>query len=345
MTTAVIEHGLAGVDACSRDLPAGFEWTTCPLCGSPQSDLIYTRADLRHEIDATRFRVVRCRDCGMGFVNPRPDRVAIHRWYPPEFYGSTETPEEAIARQRERLEAMAAWLAHLSPGRLLDVGCYKGEFAWWMRRHGWETSGAEFSQVPPNAFGIEIHCGELSALRGQRFDAITMWAVLEHVHDPRALIRDAAALLRPGGRLFVLVPNFRSLPARYLLHDDVPRHLLMFTPGTLRRVLEESGFTVRRLRCEQSVYSGSVRGTLNYLAKRLAGEPHAEIVAQNRVEGRWLEFATMLHGRPSEFISRVDRFDQRLTPLLDRWLDRLGLGFIMTAEAERRGDEPAPALL
>ncbi|HMN95827.1 MAG TPA: methyltransferase domain-containing protein [Phycisphaerales bacterium] len=316
------------------DVP-GFEWTPCPLCGSSRQDFVYERPDLRHRIDATRFRVVRCGDCGMGFVNPRPDRDAIHRWYPPEFYGAEESPGAAIERQRERLAAMEQWLAHLAPGRLLDIGCYKGEFAWWMQQRGWKVRGAEFSTVPPNAFGIDIHCGELATLREAPFDAITMWAVLEHVHDPRALVRDAVRLLRPGGRLFVLVPNFRSIPARWLLHDDVPRHLLMFTPQTLRRLLVESGLEVRRLRCEQSIYSGSVRGLLNLVAKRIAGERHEEIVAQNRVEGRWLEFATTLRGKPSAAMASIDRLDQRAAPCMDRWLDRLGLGFIMTAEAER----------
>lgn len=316
------------------------EWTPCPLCAGVQSDEVYTRPDHRHQVDGTRFRVVRCRDCGFAFVNPRPDAASIARWYPPEFYGAGDDAAAALDAQHTRLEAMAAWLGHLPPGRLLDVGCYKGEFMLWMARRGWTVRGVEFTSTPPNLFGLDIHHGDIAAapwgLRDDdRFDVITVWAVLEHVLDPRTLLRECARRLRPGGRLFVLVPNFRSIPARFLLHDDIPRHLLMFTPATLRKLLGESGFTTRQLRCEQSIYSGSVRGTLNYVAKLLAGERHDEIVAQNRVPGRWLEFACELRGAPSRLMERIDRLDQRATPWLDRALDRVGLGFIMTAEAER----------
>ncbi|MFO0874326.1 MAG: class I SAM-dependent methyltransferase [Phycisphaerales bacterium] len=316
------------------------EWTACPLCSGVQSDLVYTRPDHRHRVDGTLFRVVRCRDCGFVFVNPRPTARSIHRWYPPEFYGAGDVAEAALDRQRERLDAMAAWLSALRPGRLLDVGCYKGEFMLWMARRGWDVRGVEFSATPPNLFGLEIHHGELADAPfgigdDAPFDAITVWAVLEHVFDPRRVLRECARRLRPGGRLFVLVPNFRSLPARFLQHDDVPRHVLMFTPETLRRLLGECGLRTRRLACEQTIYSGSVRGTLNYAAKLLAGEKHADIVAQNRAPGRWLEFACELRGRRSSFMERIDRLDQRVTPWLDRALDRVGLGFIMTAEAVR----------
>jgi SAM-dependent methyltransferase len=203
-----------------------------------------------------------------------------------------------------------------------------------MRRRGWEVSGVEFSGKPPNLFGLPIFYGRLEAapFRPQSFDLITLWAVLEHVHDPMSVLRRVRELLKPRGRALVLVPNFNSIPGRFLRHDDVPRHLLMFTKSTFRRAAEAAGLTVVNWHFGNDVFSGSTRGTLNYLYKLLHGERLADIVAQNRTPGRWLEFANQLNGRSNDSMLRIDRLDIKMTPWLDRIVDRLGLGFIMTVE-------------
>ena len=132
----------------------------------------------------------------------------------------------------------------------------------------------------------------------------------------------------------MLVPNFSSIPGRFLRHDDVPRHLLMFTRRTFRFAAQTAGLRVRRFVFSNDIFSGLNRGLLNYVWKLLHGERLAEIVAQNREPGRWHEFSNMVRGRDSRLMLTVDRLDIRLTPALDYLLDRLGLGFIMTAELE-----------
>jgi hypothetical protein len=109
----------------------------------------------------------------------------------------------------------------------------------------------------------------------------------------------------------------------------------MFTPKTLRRAAAEARMTVRRLTFSDEIFSGSNRGVLNYLWKMLRGEALDDIVAQNREPGRWDEFAMHIHGRSSRFMLFVDRLDIRLTPYLDRVLNRLGFGFTMIAELAR----------
>jgi hypothetical protein len=166
---------------------------------------------------------------------------------------------------------------------------------------------------------------------------VTIWAVMEHVYQPVHTLRHVRRLLRPGGTAIILVPNFHSLPARFMRHDDIPRHITMFTRRTLGRMLRDAGFEPREWACHQDIYGGSVRGWLNFVVKRLCGEPLVEIQAQNRLEGgsRWEEFSTEINGRPSEFMRRVDRFDTQLAPHLDRVLDALGLGFIMSVHAQK----------
>ena len=206
-----------------------------------------------------------------------------------------------------------------------------------MARRGWQVKGVELSRTPPNVFELPIHYGRLDSapFEPRSFDVVTLWAVLEHLHDPVETLRRVENLLAGSGRAFVLVPNFRSIPGRMMRHDDVPRHLLMFTPSTLRRAAGLAGLRVRRIVFSDDIFSGSTRGILNFLVKLTFGETYDEVLSQNRSAERWHEFAGALAGRPSSFMSWVDSLDQRLTPSLDAIVRKIRCSFIMTAELER----------
>lgn len=312
------------------------EKVSCSLCGSSRHRRLFRRPDHRLQVTGEMFDVVRCRNCGLVFVNPRPDEDAIKQYYTDEFYETDKSPEEALVAIRSRLDGMYSHVDELAPGRLLDVGCYKGEFLEMMRRHGWEVHGIELHARPPNLFGLDIQYGALeqTPFEPASFDLVTMWAVLEHVLNPREILVQCRKLLKPGGRLVVLVPNFNSLPGRYMQHDDVPRHLTMFTKPTLYRLLRETGYRPTKFHCGQEVYSGTVRGVLNYAYKQLMGEPLSDIVAQARQPARWVEFCWHLHGKENEMMKQVDAWDQKLYKRLDRVVDSLGFGFIMTVHAD-----------
>jgi hypothetical protein len=84
---------------------------------------------------------------------------------------------------------------------------------------------------------------------------------------------------------------------------------------------------------------------MNFLVKRLHVETMADILAQNRIEGggRWSEFDGEINGRPSELLRRISAFDDRVAPRIDRALDRLGFGFMMTVHAVRESAHAAVA--
>jgi SAM-dependent methyltransferase len=143
-------------------------------------------------------------------------------------------------------------------GRLLEFGCGSGWFAYRMQQRGFHVTGLDASafaaaQVTRH-FGIPVHVGTLPHrdIADASFDLITMGAVLEHVHWPRAVFAAAAKALRRDGLLVVSVPNIASWGFRYFGRHwwplELPRHLLHFTPATLTRLARDHGFDVLELR-------------------------------------------------------------------------------------------------
>lgn len=136
-------------------------------------------------------------------------------------------------------------------GTLLDVGAATGSFLSIAATRGWRGIGVEVSEA---ARAIAVSHGHdcVATIAEARdfgpFDAVTMHHVLEHLHDPVAVIRDALSMLRPQGRLLIEVPNWASLERRACGSTWVDlrpeQHLRQFEPATLRRVLIAAGARV-----------------------------------------------------------------------------------------------------
>ncbi len=141
-------------------------------------------------------------------------------------------------------------------GRALDIGCGNGSHLLALHALGWDVTGFDLhDKTDPavRAAGIPVVTGCLDALRPHRgtFDVVSMWHVLEHLHDPAAELTQVRELLSPEGTLVVEVPNSGSAAALLLgarWHQwDLPRHLSHFTPHTLARLFAKAGFRIRRL--------------------------------------------------------------------------------------------------
>ncbi len=314
------------------------ETITCPLCASSNSRLVFKRKDWVFQVSEEAFCVVRCHNCGLVYVNPRPAEEEIHDYYTEEFYDTTITGTDLLKRNAQQLQLKYRYVCDIAPGKLLDIGCGKGDFLFYMQQKGWQVRGMDFSSKPPNLFDLDIFYGDLASATypPASFDLVTAWAVLEHVYRPLQMLKQANQLLKPGGKIVVLVSNFDSLPAWFMRQDDVPRHTTLFTARTLGEMLHRAGFAMDYVECNNGLYGGSNRGVLNYLVKLIAGEKIDDIVAMNRSRDRWHEFSNYLRGKPSDFMLKVDRLDLALTPHLDHWLDKLRLGYIMIAQAVKK---------
>jgi SAM-dependent methyltransferase len=239
--------------------PIRWETVSCPVCGaSADRDFLCASGDGGRE-----YRLGQCDCCSMVYLNPRPDESSVAALYPPEY-----APYQPPARRRRRFlrsardrfglrERNLSDRIPLRPGGLLlDYGCGSGWFAAQMRDRGWYAVGMDFSPHAVEAarrnFGLTAIHGRLPhpAVPSGTADVVTLRAVLEHVHDPGKLLAAVSDVLRPGGWLFVSVPNLSGWGFRRFGRSwsqlDLPRHLLHFTPATLRSLVERHGFAVER---------------------------------------------------------------------------------------------------
>jgi SAM-dependent methyltransferase len=305
----------------------------CPLCGIDKTRHLFKKMDYLYKVSSVEYSVVSCKGCGLVYVNPRPTEEEIKDYYTDKFYDVQLDGDELLREKEEQLALKYAFVKDLSPGKLLDIGCAKGEFLYFMQRKGWEVHGIDFSARPPNCFNLDISYDGLrgASFKDGSFDLITLWAVLEHAYEPRETLGHVRRLLRRGGRAVILVPNFHSLPGCFMRQDDIPRHTTFFTKKTLRKMAKKCGFDNVEISFCHRLFGGSNRGVLNFVFKLACGEIIEDIVAQNRSVERWVEFSSRANGKDSRLMRKIDVMDQRLYPHLDPWLDRLGLGYIMIA--------------
>ncbi|WP_240935464.1 class I SAM-dependent methyltransferase [Hymenobacter sp. HDW8] len=135
----------------------------------------------------------------------------------------------------------------------MDYGCGTGHFLAACKSNGWQVAGVE-----PNArareeaarrVGQSIGTNDLGGFSAESFDAITLWHVLEHVHELTATLKQLISLLKPDGVLVIAVPNVESFDAQHYRQDwaayDVPRHLYHFSPKTMTQLLKKHKLVVR----------------------------------------------------------------------------------------------------
>lgn len=264
------------------------ENTECDLCGSSEFDLVAKTTD-PERIVAGEFSVVRCRQCSLQYLNPRPDKGSISGCYPKEYYAHVGTQESIktnsfrgnvrrAIRKSSLLSRLASYFPYLSqasrdlpltndfaewlaPGKMLEVGCGAGGILNYMKSNGWQTFGIEPSM---QAAGIAESKGHRifrmggddaypDALLEMQFDLIYLSHSIEHMHYPTKALLNLRSMLKPeSGKLVLEVPNVDSV-LTYLFGAenpiyDVPRHLYFFSPATLTKLLDKTGFAVESMR-------------------------------------------------------------------------------------------------
>ncbi len=237
------------------------------------------------------FNFAKCLDCGYVFDNPRLTRESVVEYYSAhdkyEHWLQQDASRDSLWHRRLR-----KFLTHARPGNLLDVGTGIGQFLSIAKPHFTDVAGTEVSasavEIARSRYGLNVMRGEVETidLPPSSFQNITLFHVLEHVHDPIMTIQACYSLLQPGGVLLVCVPNdiwswsarlrvlagkIRRDPKRSSVYglrhsaDTQEIHLSHFTPRTLRAALERCGFSVRRVDCDPFYAASGSKLLLHHL--------------------------------------------------------------------------------
>ncbi|GAB4395352.1 MAG: class I SAM-dependent methyltransferase [Microscillaceae bacterium] len=231
------------------------ELKACPLCAHPYFKPWLQVPD--YAISQETFSLVQCKECGFCFTNPRPAPAEIGFYYASEEYISHSNRRRGLfsqlyqwVRQKALVEKKA--LIHQQTGfqpeqamRLLDYGCGTGEFLYTMHRAGWRAYGVEPAQIARQQAiqltGLPIYPNLWQApFEEKKYDVITLWHVLEHVHALLQTMAQLRKLLRPGGAMLLALPNRAAEEAavfgKYWAAYDVPRHLYHFDSWDVQKL-------------------------------------------------------------------------------------------------------------
>ena len=238
-------------------------YESCPNCGYKNISLVLSAKD--YTVSGEQFEIWECKDCTQRFTQNIPEQQAIGKYYQSENYISHSDTSRGLintlyhkvrTRTLKQKRKMVETLTGKSGGNILDLGCGTGAFLHTMKNAKWNITGLEPDETArANAlelYGLKLEkTEEFYRLPEQTFDAITMWHVLEHVHELHEYIDQLKKLLKPDGKLFIAVPNYTSYDAQlykgFWAAYDVPRHLYHFSPKSMQILLKKHGMNVEKM--------------------------------------------------------------------------------------------------
>ncbi len=240
----------------------------CDLCGGGYHELLFTGSDRLFGTPGS-FQLLKCQDCGLIFVSPRPSFEEMGSYYPQEDYdlygkaaGLKDRSMDELGRllgpRKNRIEI------YQQPGKLLDIGFGDGSFLYYMKENGWDVAGVDYNErmvdLARDELGINAFAGQLedAGYEDGSFDVVTLWGVLEHVQSPRRTIEEISRISGEQSLLVIYTQNAAAPEARLLGPDwfiyEVPRHLYSFNRTSLARLLALSGFCVSEVVYETPLY-------------------------------------------------------------------------------------------
>lgn len=239
-------------------------YSNCPACKS--ADIIFALNAIDNTVSKQQFEIWECNNCKLRFTQNIPDKNHIGNFYKSENYIShSNTNKGFINRLYHAVRSITLNSKknliekHTAKrnGNLLDMGAGAGAFASTMKKNGWNVTALEPDETArTNAkkdFKIELLPSEkLFELEKEFFDVITLWHVLEHVHELHNYVEQFFSLLKKDGCLIIAVPNYTSYDATEYSEGwaayDVPRHLYHFSPKSMKLLLGQHHFKIKKIK-------------------------------------------------------------------------------------------------
>lgn len=231
----------------------------CPICGHQQFKIKYNLQD--YTVSKEFYDILECESCGFMFTQNVPDASEIGPYYKSEDYVSHSNTQkglffkiyhkvrEFMLNRKER--AISKNIKEKENQKILDIGTGRGYFLNHMQQSGYSCTGieqdADVREMAKKSFSLNIlPPEELFHLEENQFDIITLWHVLEHVHDLSAYLEKIKKLLTPDGLLVIALPNpscaDESIYKEHWAGWDVPIHLWHFSPKNIKDLLSQYQF-------------------------------------------------------------------------------------------------------
>jgi len=235
-------------------------YNACPSCG--QKNIAYVFSVKDYTVSHEQFEIWECKSCLLRFTQNVPNENEIGAYYQSEKYISHSDTNEGLinklyhkvrTRTLNNKKKLVQQLTGKVNGSILDVGCGTGAFLQTMQQASWNITGLEPDDTARKKarelYHLELESSEkLFSLPSKSFDAITMWHVLEHVHELHNYVEQLKGLLKQDGKLFVAVPNYtcydENIYKEFWAAYDVPRHLYHFSPKAMKTLLEMHGMKI-----------------------------------------------------------------------------------------------------
>ncbi|MDH5602598.1 MAG: class I SAM-dependent methyltransferase [Cyclobacteriaceae bacterium] len=232
----------------------------CPICSSEKikNQQLIKDFSITNEL----FNISKCENCELLFTNPRPDPENIGKYYASKEYISHSNKPVNLIQYIYKLVRYFALRKKLNiinslskKGNILDFGCGTGHFLSTCQKDGWQISGFEpdnkANEIACMTTGTMIYKDILSVNTNQPYNVITLWHVLEHLHDLNGTMNLLYSLLYKQGVLLVAVPNIKSydslLYKEYWAAWDVPRHLYHFSQKNIKDLAKKHKFKIKKI--------------------------------------------------------------------------------------------------
>ncbi|OIO40378.1 hypothetical protein CO154_01925 [Candidatus Pacearchaeota archaeon CG_4_9_14_3_um_filter_31_7] len=293
------------------------ETVKCDICNSLNYKLLFKTKDIQFENNG-QFDIVKCENCGLIYLNPRPTKKEIEKYYPKEYkpYQSKDEKSEKSRKTSNIFYKVMRFLAgkksitgineifdKILEGKVLDLGCGSGELLKELKEKGFECYGVEMDK---NAVEI-CRKNNLKVIQGDiqeyikkinaKFDVIILSHVLEHLYNPSFVIREISRILADDGVFIIAIPSADSLMFNLFKSKwhsiDSPRHLYLFSTKTLSSLLQKYNLAIEEK--HNYITYTEIAGTLYYFfGKKL----------------KWLfynKFSLVLIFLLSAFLSRINK--------------------------------------
>ena len=239
-------------------------YTSCPVCKSNELVEVFLVKD--YTVSGEYFSIEKCKTCTLLFTQNVAEQNEIGRYYASENYISHSDTQAGLVNKlyhlirKKTLQSKKRLIegeTEKSNGNILDIGCGTGAFLHTMKIGGWKITGLEPDENARKKakilYGIEPQpSNNIFNLPDNNYDAITMWHVLEHVHQLHEYIGQLKNMLTDKGKIFIAVPNYTSYDAQHYgefwAAYDVPRHLYHFSPAGMKRLVEQHGLTIKKIK-------------------------------------------------------------------------------------------------